>query len=123
MVEYPTAALDKVFHALSHPARRAMLINLKVAEYSITHLALLSGAYRMSFAAASKHVRVLEHAGLVRRRIDGRAHYVRIDPAPLKEVEEWVSFFERFWNEKLDVLDALLAPETGTPKPKRRKRK
>lgn len=115
-------ATSRVFHALSHPTRRAMLVNLTVAEYSLTHLALLSGGHRMSFAAASKHVRVLEGAGLVRRRIDGRAHYVRIEPRPLKDADEWLRFFfTRFWNEKLDVLETLLAPETGTPKPKRRK--
>jgi len=116
-------ATSRVFHALAHPTRRAMLVNLTVAEYSLTHLSLLSGGHRMSFAAASKHVRVLEEAGLVRRRIDGRAHYVRIEPGPLKDVDEWLRFFSRFWNEKLDVLEALLAPETGTPKPKRRKTK
>lgn len=125
MVEHlpSPAAFDNVFHALAHPIRRAMLHNLVLAEYSLTHLALISGGHHMSFAAASKHVRVLEEAGLVTRRIDGRAHYCRIAPGPLKDAHEWLGFFERFWNRKSDGAETLLMPEAGTPRPRRRKRK
>jgi DNA-binding transcriptional ArsR family regulator len=78
----------------------------------------------MSFAAASKHVRVLEAAGLVRRRIEGRAHVCRIEAGPLAAAEEWLRFYEGFWTDRLGALDALLRAEDaaagGAPKdPKR----
>ncbi len=123
MVQQSAAALDKVFHALAHPARRAILSNLARGEYSLTDLAQRSGMRRMSFAAASKHVRVLERAGLVKRRIEGRTHICRIAPKPLKGAEEWLSFFEAFWNKRLDALEALFAGEAEAPKPKTKRRK
>ena len=65
----------------------------------------------MSFAAASKHVRVFEAAGLVRRRVEGRSHVCRIEPAPLAAANEWLRFYERLWTEQLDALDGLLKAE------------
>jgi len=65
----------------------------------------------MSFAAASKHVKVLEGAGLVRRRVQGRRHVCRIQPAPLAAADEWLRFYHRLWTEQLDRLDALLEAE------------
>jgi DNA-binding transcriptional ArsR family regulator len=75
------------------------------------HIGELAGPFRMSFAAASKHVRVLENAGLVRRRREGRRHMCRIDPSPLAAAERWLRFYERFWNSRLDALEALLKSE------------
>ena len=65
----------------------------------------------MSFAAASKHVKVLENSGLVRRRIQGRRHLCRIEPAPLAAADEWLHFYRRLWTEQLDRLDSLLEAE------------
>ncbi len=98
-------ALDAVFQALADSTRRAMLRSLAGGERNISELA---APFRMSFAAASKHVRVLEGAGLVRREIQGRSHVCRIDPAPLASADRWLQFYERFWSMKLDALDELL---------------
>lgn len=105
MVHQDPAQLDRLFHALSDPTRRAMLKALTEDERKIGDLAQ---PFAMSFAAASKHVRVLESAGLVRRRIEGRAHICRIEPAPLAAIEEWLAFYARFWSGRLDTLEALL---------------
>ena len=101
MEERP-ATLDSVFHALADRTRRAMLRALATGERNIGALA---APHRMSFAAASKHVKVLEQAGLVRRRVEGRAHVCRIEPAPLATADAWLRFYERFWMEQLDLLD------------------
>ncbi len=105
MVKQQGALLDDVFHALADPTRRAMLRRLSAGERNIGELA---APFRMSLAAASKHVKVLESAGLVRRRVQGRSHICRIEPAPLAAAEEWLRYYERFWTRRLDALDALL---------------
>lgn len=102
------AALDEVFHALSDPTRRAMLRSLAGAERNITELA---APFRMSFAAASKHVRVLEAAGLVRRRVEGRSHLCRLEPRPLAAADEWLRFYERLWTGSLERLDGILSED------------
>src|SRR5215467_2526781 len=90
MVNYSSPALDRVFHALAHPARRAMLGRLTQGERSLSELA---APLRMSFPAASKHVRVLEKARLVRRRIVGRTHLCRIEGKLLGEAN---GFLEQY---------------------------
>ena len=85
-----------------------MLRDLSVGERSIGDLA---APHAMSFAGASKHVRVLENAGLVRREIRGRTHLCRLDAARLAEAEAWLRYYQRFWTSKLDVLEALLQAE------------
>jgi DNA-binding transcriptional ArsR family regulator len=100
--------LDGVFHALADPTRRAMLRSLAGGERNIGELA---APHRMSFAAASKHVRVLEAAGLVRRRVEGRAHKLSIEPAPLAAADAWLRFYEAMWSERLDALETLLRAE------------
>jgi DNA-binding transcriptional ArsR family regulator len=102
------AHLDAVFHALADPTRRAMLGQLAERELTIGELAT---PFSMSFAGASKHVRVLEHAGLVTRTIQGRTHLCRLQAARLAEANEWLRRYERFWNEKLDTLESLLRAE------------
>ena len=114
MVEQQGGLLDDVFHALADPTRRAMLQRLASGERNIGELA---APFRMSFAAVSKHVRVLEDAGLVRRRVQGRVHICRIEPAPLAAAEEWLRYYERFWTRRLDALDALLKAEDGADAP------
>ncbi|HET6171581.1 MAG TPA: metalloregulator ArsR/SmtB family transcription factor [Gaiellales bacterium] len=111
MVEDPSG-IDDVFHALAHEARREMLGRLAVGERTVGELA---APLTMSLAAASKHVKVLEGAGLVSRRVDGRRHVCRLEPGPLASAFDWLRFYERYWNERLDALDALFrvdpAPE------------
>lgn len=94
-----------------------MLRSLVSGERKIGDLA---APFSMSFVAASKHVRVLEAAGLVRRRIEGRAHVCRIEPAPLEVATEWLRFYEGFWSRSLDALEAVLkAEDDAQPKPER----
>ena len=62
----------------------------------------------MSLAAASKHIKVLEGAGLIRREINGRTHICRLEPGPLATAHEWLAFYERFWTDRLDILEGLL---------------
>ena len=105
MVEHQTERLDAVFHALADPTRRAMLRSLALKERSVGELA---NPFRMSFAAASKHVKALERAGLVRRRIEGRTHVCRLEPRRLAEAHEWLRYYERFWALRLDELEREL---------------
>src|SRR5580698_10441328 len=107
MVEQSNIHLDAVFRALADPTRRAMLRTLATGE--------LAAPFRMSFAAASKHVKVLEGAGLVRRRVQGRRHLCHIQPSPLAAADEWLRFYRRLWTEQLDRLDALLQAEDRQP--------
>ena len=102
------AHLDAVFHALADPTRRAMLGQLAERELTIGELAT---PFSMSFAGASKHVRVLEHAGLVTRTIRGRTHLCRLEAARLAEANAWLRRYQRFWTAKLDTLEALLLAE------------
>jgi len=113
MVLQESPALDGVFHALADPTRRAMLRSLADGERNIGELA---APFDMSFAAASKHVRVLEGAGLLRRRVQGRSHVCRIEAEPLAEATAWLNFYHRFWGERLDTLDALLRTDAASRK-------
>ena len=97
--------LDTTFRALADPTRRGMLADLALGEKSIGALA---EPFAMSFAGASKHVKVLEDAGLIARRKVGRMHLIRIEPRPLKEAERWLRQWEKFWTERLDRLEALI---------------
>ena len=97
--------LDTTFHALADPTRRGMLARLALGEKSIGELA---EPFAMSFAGASKHVKVLEDAGLIARRKVGRTHLISIDAKPLEEAERWMRQWEKFWNARLDRLDALI---------------
>lgn len=105
MVKERIATLDRVFHALAHPARRSMLLSLANGERSLTELA---APLQMSFPAASKHVRVLEHARLVRRRTVGRTHMCRLEARPLTQVSEWLENYRRIWESNFQRLDDLL---------------
>src|SRR5262249_20987159 len=94
MVELQTPQMNSVFHALGDARRRQMLRDLAARERTVSELA---GPFAMSLAAASKHIRVLEHAGLIRREVRGRTHVCRLDPGPLASAHEWLGFYERFW--------------------------
>ncbi|MEX1304479.1 MAG: metalloregulator ArsR/SmtB family transcription factor [Rhodovibrionaceae bacterium] len=114
MVEQQTADLTPVFHALGDTTRRRMLGALAVGERTVGQLA---APFEMSLAAASKHIKVLEKAGLIRREVRGRSHICRLDPGPLASAHEWLSFYERFWTGRLDALDRLLREEAGKHPP------
>ena len=103
--------LDRVFHALAHPARRAIVRQLSIGERNLSELA---SPLRMTFPAASKHVRVLEGAKLVRRRVVGRQHLCRLHAAPLKEAMLWTEQFRRNWEARFQALDTLLEEMKGT---------
>lgn len=105
MVELNDTHLDVIFHALGDATRRRMLADLAETERSVGELA---APFDMSLAAASKHIRVLEAAGLIRRKIRGRTHICRLDPGPLVDARQWLAFYERFWTERLDALARLL---------------
>jgi DNA-binding transcriptional ArsR family regulator len=105
MVHYSSTTLNRVFHALAHPARRAILGRLAQGERNLTELA---APLRMSFPAASKHVRVLERARLVRRRVIGRTHLCRIEGKPLAQANEWLENYRQVWEANFQRLDALL---------------
>ncbi|MBW9086478.1 helix-turn-helix transcriptional regulator [Rhizobium wenxiniae] len=105
MVELSAYQVDTVFHALSDTTRRHMLRELALGERTVGQLA---EPHAMSLAAASKHIKVLEGAGLVRREIQGRTHLCRLDPGPLATAHQWLSFYERFWTGRLDALERLL---------------
>ena len=100
--------LDTIFHALADPTRRGMLANLALGEKSIGELA---SPFNMTFAGASKHVKVLEDAGLIARRKVGRTHIIRIEAKPLEEAERWLRQWEKFWTVHLDRLEALIKSE------------
>jgi DNA-binding transcriptional ArsR family regulator len=97
--------LDTTFQALADPTRRGILANLALGAKSIGELA---EPFAMSFAGASKHVKVLEDAGLVARKKMGRTHVISIDAKPLEEAERWLRQWEKFWNVRLDRLQALV---------------
>src|SRR5262245_16940584 len=99
-----TVGMNALFHALAHDARRVMLRRLALGELTVGGLA---EPLTMSLAAASKHVQVLERAGLIHRTVDGRRHVCRLEPGPLASAYAWLRFYERYWNERLDALDAL----------------
>ena len=108
MVEYQTSQLDTVFHALGDATRRRMLAHLAKGECTVSELA---EPFSMSLAAASKHIKSLEGAGLITREVKGRTHYCRLNAAPLASAQGWLNFYEKFWTHSLDALEALLKAE------------
>src|SRR6202790_4801916 len=111
MVELDAPQLDAVFHALGAPTRRQMLRDLSRGERTVGQLAQ---PFAISLAAASKHIKALENAGLIRREVRGRTHLCRLAPGPLASAHEWLGFYERFWTDRLDVLERLLREEDAT---------
>ena len=108
MVELRTTRLDSIFHALGDATRRRMIRELAGGERTVSQLAQ---PFDISLAAASKHIKALENAGLIRREVRGRTHLCRLDPGPLASAHEWLGFYERFWTDRLDVLERLLREE------------
>ena len=113
MVEHD---LNRIFHALGDPTRRAILDRLAAGEATVGHL---SRPFDLSFAAVSKHLGVLERAGLVAREARGRERVCRINPAALDDARAWLEFHERFWTDRLDALEALVGSTPGSPEESR----
>jgi DNA-binding transcriptional ArsR family regulator len=111
MGEYPAATLDRVFSAVSDGTRRAILARLAESDARVTDLA---SAFPISLNSTSKHIRVLEGAGLVRRTVRGREHILSLAAAPLADAADWIEHYRRFWSDQLASLDAFV---TGRAKP------
>ena len=105
--------MNSVFHALGDATRRKMLRDLARGDRTVSELA---EPFAMSLAAASKHIRVLEHAGLIRREVRGRTHICRLDAEHMEEAFEWMRFYQRFWTHRLDDLERELSKPETTPK-------
>jgi DNA-binding transcriptional ArsR family regulator len=114
MVELQTPQLDTIFHALGDATRRRMLHDLAAGERTVGQLA---EPFTISLAAASKHIKTLENAGLIRREVRGRTHLCRLAPEPLASAHEWLRFYERFWTDRLDALERLLRQEDASRPP------
>src|SRR5215470_12172598 len=106
MVEYKQGALNRVFNAVADPTRRAILQALAKNPATITEIA---EPFPVSLNAVSKHVMVLERAGLIRREIQGREHLCSLEPRPLRDAAAWLEHYRRFWEARLDALERYVA--------------
>jgi DNA-binding transcriptional ArsR family regulator len=113
MVKYPSATLNRTFAALADPTRRRILAHLAQGDKRVTHLAR---PHAMSLPAVSKHLRVLEKAGLLRRRRYGRVHEMQLDAKPLKQAAQWVAEYRKFWEGSLDRLADYLQKTSPSKK-------
>ena len=111
MGEYRGDTLDRVFAAVSDPTRRAILARLAESKARVTDLAV---AFPISLNSTSKHIRVLEGAGLVRRTVRGREHILSLDAAPLADAAGWIEHYRRFWSDQLASLDAFVTGRDNT---------
>jgi DNA-binding transcriptional ArsR family regulator len=107
MVNY-SGSLDRAFSALADPTRRAILARLALGETRVTDLAK---PFDISLPAVSKHLKVLEDAGLMKRRREGRVHHCRLDPKPLSAASDWIEQHRAFWEKSLDRLAEYLSTE------------
>lgn len=106
--------LDRTYAALADPTRRALLVALRAGDARITDLA---APLPMTFAGVSRHIGVLESAGLVRRAVRGREHWLSIRPEGLSEAEDWIRAQTAFWSRRADALAARLARRTPSGGP------
>jgi len=111
MVKYIDDTLDATFGALSDPTRRAILARLARGEAQVTELAEPFG---ISLPAVSKHLKVLESAGLIQRHKEGRVHRFTVNPAPLQSAQGWIDHYQRFWTQQLESLGDYLEQTTST---------
>jgi DNA-binding transcriptional ArsR family regulator len=118
MVKHSSKALDRTFAALADPTRRRILAHLAAGDQCVTDLA---GPHKMSLPAVSKHLRVLEQAGLLRRRRYGRIHQIHLKAAPLRQAAQWVEEYRKFWEGSLDRLADYLEKTATNPAKKEAK--
>jgi DNA-binding transcriptional ArsR family regulator len=112
VVEYTHPGLDKTFHALAHPVRRAILARLAEQSASVLEIA---GHFDISLNGVSKHLKVLEHAGLISRNIQGRTHHCYLEAAQLREAGAWIDYYRPYWEQRLDALERFLAGPPEAP--------
>ena len=105
MVKCSSNQLDRTFAALADPTRRSLLEHLSHGDRCVTDLAK---PHSMSLPAVSKHLRILENAGLIRRKRKGRVHSLNLEAAPMREANQWIEEYRRFWEGSLDRLDEYL---------------
>jgi DNA-binding transcriptional ArsR family regulator len=110
MVKSNALRLDSIFHALSDSTRRAILQDVAAESKTVGEIAK---PYAMSLAAVSKHLKVLESAELIARERRGNFQIVRLNPKPLRSAEQWLTFYDKFWNKQLDALQAHLEGENN----------
>ena len=117
-----SAQLDATFAALADPTRRAILARLATGEASVNELA---GPFKMSQPAISKHLKVLERAGLVSRGLDAQRRPRKLEAAPLKDATAWLEKYRQFWETSFQRLDALLdeMKRTETPSPAKKNKR
>src|SRR5213592_1363120 len=120
MVKYSSTTLNRTFAALADPTRRRILAHLARGDKCVTHLAR---PHAMSLPAVSKHLRVLEKAGLLRRRRYGRVHEMQLEAKPLKQAAAWVEEYRKFWEGSLDRLADYLEKKTNGRERKERRNK
>ena len=113
MVRISEQQLDRVYGAIADPTRRAILSVLAGGEQRVGGLA---DRFSISFNGVSKHVKVLERAGLVQRRIQGRQHWLRLRPQPLRQAAHWLEHYRAFWDNRLEALEAFLVREQRSGK-------
>ncbi len=111
--EYCAMDLDDTLIALADETRRSILKQLASGEARVTEVA---APYVISLNSVSKHIRILERAGLVRRRVVGRDHFLALDPRPFDELSEWMARTREFWSSRLDALEAALRAEDAIAK-------
>ena len=105
MVKYYTDTLDVTFMALSDPTRRAILMRLSENEYCVSELA---EPFDISLPAVSKHLRILENAGLILREKQGRVHNFQLDAGPMQDAASWIEKYRIFWEKQFDSLEQYL---------------
>ena len=115
----PSDRLDATFAALADPTRRAIMARLALGEASVAELA---APFSMSQPAISKHLKVLEHAGLISRGQDAQRRPRKIEGGPLQEATEWLEEYRKFWERRYDALDTLLGQLQDKPPKSKRKR-
>lgn len=105
-------AMDATFSALADPTRRAIVARMAGAGDAGVRVTELAEPFMdtMSLPAVSKHIRVLERAGILKQQRDGRVRQCTLDPEPLRQASEWVAFYKRFWSDRLDALADYLEP-------------
>src|SRR5687767_7339947 len=125
MVEYLSMStadahrLNRVYGAVADPTRRAILSMLVKGEVKVGTLA---DRFPISFNGVSKHVKVLEQAGLVRRKVRGREHWLRLRPEPLRDASRWLEHYREFWETRLDALEDFLVQDKGETRSRTRNR-
>jgi DNA-binding transcriptional ArsR family regulator len=116
---HPAPQLDRVYAAIADPTRRAIIGVLATGEANVGDLVQ---RFPISFNGVSKHVKVLERAGLVTRRVRGREHRLRLNARPLREAARWIDHYREFWGARLDALESFLVGQGPAAGPKRARR-